>query len=101
MGTLNWIHACWNCDGCGKDFIVDIDSAWKPPTDWDTTKMAEDAVRNGFIVPRKGQPLIGHSSSVQHDLVLCGECTSIADGIGEEDHQPTRDEIISELGARI
>lgn len=99
MGTLNWIRACWQCDGCGKDFQVDVDTGWTPPAGWCTTTIAEDAVRHGVIVPLKGHALMGHSSSVQHDLVLCGECTNIADSIGDEDYRPTRDEILQELGA--
>jgi hypothetical protein len=99
MAHLNWIRACWQCDGCGKDFVVDIDSAWKPPSTWDTTKMAEDAVRHGHVVPQKGGNLIVHSSSVQHDLVLCGECTNLADGIGDEGHQPTKAQILGAVGA--
>lgn len=98
MPHLNWIRASWQCDGCGTDFTVEIDSAWKPPADWDTTKMAEDAVRHGEVLPAKGQHLYPHSSSVQHDLVLCGRCTDIADNITDEDTQPSRAQIIEALG---
>ena len=98
MAYLNWIRACWQCDGCGKDFTVDIDTAWKPPAGWDTTAMAEDAVRHGHMVPEKGQHLYPDSSSIQHGLILCGRCTDIADKIGDDDHEATKAEILAELG---
>ncbi len=99
MPHLNWIRASWQCDGCGKDFTVDIDSAWNPPAGWDTTKMAEDAVRHGKVVAVNGNRLVGDSSSVQHGLVLCGNCTNIADDIGDDNHEASREEILGAIGA--
>lgn len=89
---LIWIRACWQCDGCGKAFTVEVDSGWRPPANWTLDEIAKDAVRHGRI------PNSEKSSSVQHDMVLCGDCTDIADAIGGEDHRATKDEIIAELG---
>lgn len=96
--AILWIRACWECDGCGKQFTVDIDSAYKPPSDWSTTDIALDAVRGGFLVAPNGHRVTLTSPSVQDGLVLCPDCTGIADEIGPEDHQATADEIREALG---
>lgn len=98
MATLNWMRACWECDGCGKDFVVEVDPGRSPPKEWDLIEIAKDAVRGGEIVPPKGARLIQGSSSVQRALVLCGDCTRIADAIGDENYKPTQQEILDATG---
>jgi hypothetical protein len=96
--AIHWIRAAWQCDGCGKDFVVAIDPATKIPEGWDLVEVARDAIRGGEVVTQTGKHttttsgLLG-SSSVQHDMNLCPRCTSIADDIGDENYQPTKDEI--------
>lgn len=89
------IKAYFDCDGCGKQFGVEMDparKAWMRRQSLDS--MAEDAIRGGST-------LAGDSCSVQADLHLCPTCTSAADGINAEDenYRPTRDEILRVVGA--
>ena len=91
--AITSIKAHFECDGCGDRFWLTLDPA-------DATKevlpsiadIAEDTLRGG-------NPLNGECGSVQHDLHLCRKCTSKADAIGDEDHQPTRQEILEATGA--
>lgn len=90
--SINVIRASFTCDGCGKPFKVDMDPADKVnpaifPTLYDE---AVDYVRGGTTSD-------GEFCSVQDGMHLCGECTSVADQIGDEDHVPTRDEINAAL----
>lgn len=80
------INATFSCDGCGAHFNVDLDNAATLPNGWTLTELAVDAVRGGPVM-----------SSVQDGMDLCAECTAVADAIGEEDHKPTRAEILSAL----
>lgn len=89
------IKAFFDCDGCGKQFGVEMDparKAWLP--EQPISDLAEDAVRGGSA-------LDGDSCSVQADLHLCPKCTTIADGInlGDENYQPNRKEILTAVGA--
>lgn len=83
------IRATFDCDGCGKQFRVDIEPsrrAWKRRQDM--MSIAEDAIRGGTTSD-------GEWCSVQADMHLCGKCTEVTDGIkpDDEDYQPTADEI--------
>jgi len=89
------IKAFFDCDGCGKQFGVEMDparKAWMRRQSLDS--MAEDAIRGGST-------LSGDSCSVQADMHLCTNCTTVADGInlGDENYQPTREEILNAVGA--
>lgn len=89
------IKAYFDCDGCGKQFGVEMDparKAWLP--DQAIGDLAEDAVRGG-------ETLAGDSCSVQAEMHLCPDCTTTADSInlGDESYKPTRDEILSVVGA--
>lgn len=76
------------CDGCGKHFDAPMDTGRAIPVGWDLPALIEDAVRGGC-----GE--LSGSTSVQHDLALCVDCTRKADAIGDDDeYQPTRDEIL-------
>ena len=87
------IKAHFECDGCGKNFFCEMDGAnktcWALPSVHD---LAEATLRGG-------NPISGECGSVQCDLHLCASCTRKADAIGEEDHHPTRDEILRATGA--
>lgn len=89
------IKAYFDCDACGQQFGVEMDparKAWMRRQSLDS--MAEDAIRGGST-------LDGYSCSVQAELHLCGKCTSIADAINadDENYQPTRDDILTAVGA--
>jgi hypothetical protein len=107
MSNIRWLRACWECDGCGKDFIVEIDTGWKPPAEWDFVDIARDAVAGGSqvtIEPLGKHHITTHvglvdSCSIQHDMMLCKDCTRIADEIGDDNYQPSKDEILACLGA--
>lgn len=88
---VNWIRAEIECDTCGKPFQIKIDEGWCPPAGWSMHDVAIDSVRSGYT-PDGG---ILHTSSVQHDMALCPACTSKADAIGDDDYQPTRDEVMA------
>jgi hypothetical protein len=91
--AIKSIEALFECDGCGKSFRVGIDPA-------DSTNAALPAVADlAEDVLRGGNPMTGECGSVQCDLHLCRSCTGKADAIGEEDHQPTRQEILEATGA--
>ncbi len=91
--ALKFIKAHFECDGCGKDFFVGMDAAEKTNAALPSlADLAEDTLRGG-------NPIVGECGSVQHDLWLCGDCTRVADSIGDEDHQPTRQEILEATGA--
>ena len=89
--SISVIRVTVECDGCGKQFRVDMDPATKT-AGADLYFYAEDFVRGGMTSD-------GEFCSVQADLQLCGECTSKADSIGDEDYAPTRTEILEKIGA--
>lgn len=80
------IIARFSCDGCGARFGVEMDNASTLPDGWTLTELAVDAVRGGPVL-----------CSVQDGMELCAACTAVADSIGEEDHKPTRAEILAAL----
>lgn len=89
------IRATFDCDGCGKQFRVDVDPArraWERRQD--VFSIAVDAIRGGTTSD-------GGFCSVQADMHLCGECTNAADGIqpDRDDYQPSRHEILEAIGA--
>jgi hypothetical protein len=59
---------------------------------WAVFDYADEAVTNGNACRDGG------CSSVQDGLQLCPNCTRIADAIGDENHKPTRSEILDVLG---
>ena len=87
------IRAHFECDGCGNEFFVGLDAADETNEALPSlADIAEDTLRGG-------NPIIGECGSVQHDLHLCRACTRLADNIGDESHQPTRQEILEATGA--
>lgn len=93
--SISVIRATFECDGCGKQFRVDMDPArraWERRQD--VFSIAVDAIRGGTASD-------GGFCSVQAELHLCGECTEVADAIKPEleDYQPTREEILEAVGA--
>lgn len=87
---VNWVRAEIECDTCGKPFQVKIDEGMLIGNFDDMMEIAEDAVRAGYT-PHGG---IVDMCSMQHDMALCAACTTKVDAIGDEDYEPTRDEII-------
>lgn len=93
--SLRVIRATFECEGCAKEFRVDIEPSAK---NWERRQcvldFAIDAVRGGVDSD-------GNFCSVQADMVLCESCTKIADNIrpDEEDYTPSADEIKEALGA--
>lgn len=75
------ILATITCDGCGKQFKVELDPAYTPPPKWSLFDVAEDAVRGGHI----HQGGITDFCSVQDDKMLCTPCTNAADANGDDD----------------
>lgn len=91
--AIQHIKAHFECDGCGKLFTVGMDCADATrPVLPSLADLAEDTLRGG-------NPITGECGSVQDGLHLCRACTAKADAIGEEDHVPTRDEILRATGA--
>lgn len=91
--AITSIKAHFECDGCGKPFWLTIDAAEETrPALPSIADIAEDTLRGG-------NPGDGECGSVQCDLHLCHACTRKADSIGDEDHQPTRQEILEATGA--
>ncbi|WP_374553224.1 hypothetical protein [Sphingobium yanoikuyae] len=91
--TIQHIKAHFECDGCAKQFTVGMDCA-------DSTRPALPALADlAEDVLRGGNPISGECGSVQDGLHLCRSCTRLADNIGDDDHVPTRDEILRATGA--
>jgi hypothetical protein len=91
--SIALIRATFDCDGCGKQFRVDVDPArraWKRRQAM--MELAEDAVRGGYTSD-------GETCSVQADMHLCEACTDVADGIrpDDDDYEPTAAEISAAL----
>lgn len=91
--SITSIKAHFECDGCGKRFWVAMDAADKTSEALPSVAdLAEDDLRGG-------NPADGECGSVQCDLHLCRDCTKLADAIGDDDHRPTREEILEATGA--
>ena len=91
--SISVIRATVVCDGCGKQFRVDLDPARKA---WERRQsihsFALDAIRGGTSAD-------GEFCSLQDGLELCETCTSVADGIrpDDENYSPSADEIHAAL----
>ena len=59
---LVWIRARFNCDRCGSAIDTELDSAYKPPSNWAMFDVAVDS-------------LLGLMTSVVKGEHLCMECT--------------------------
>lgn len=92
---VNWIRAEVECDGCGKPFHVKMDEGRTITRDIDMMDVVADEVRAGYT-PNGG---IIDTCSMQHDMALCPACTRKVDAIGDDDHEPTRDEILRATAA--
>jgi hypothetical protein len=91
--AITSIRAHFECDGCGDRFWLEIDAAGETSDHTPSiADLAEDTLRGG-------NPSDGECGSVQHDLHLCHDCTKKADAIGDEDTQPTRQQILEATGA--
>lgn len=91
MGIVN-IRATIACDGCAREFRVEMDPAAGPWADASLADYAEDAVRGGEVVPERGKQVDLGSCSVQDDKLLCPACTTEADALaGDPDITSTKD----------
>jgi len=88
--SIQLIRATVDCDGCGTQFHTEMDNADDLPDGWSLFDLATDYVRGGVCVE-------GGLCSVQADMHLCPTCTTAVDGIGDENHRPTRAEIVTAL----
>ena len=71
------IRATIECEGCGTEFSVEIDTASNLPDGWDLCDLAKDAVRGSVGYEHRLKS--SGCSSVQDDKMLCGSCTDLAD----------------------
>lgn len=94
MAVIN-IKATIECEGCGKQFRIELDPASEPtnhhyPSWFD---MVRGHLHGGSICEGlKGESIIGFSS-VQSDVILCPPCTALVDDVVIEDRDATEDEI--------
>jgi hypothetical protein len=91
--TISVIRATFRCDGCAREFRVEIDPArraWERRQDM--FSIAVDALQGGVTID-------GGFCSVQHDMHLCGDCTAVTDAINadDENYLPSREEIVEAL----
>lgn len=95
------LKAAIECDGCGTHFVVDMDLGDDLPSGWDLPMLIKDQVRGGHCT-HLDKRLDPGFCSVQHDMMLCGRCTRIADAIGDDDeYQPTKAEIESAIEQKL
>ena len=87
---VNWIRASVECEGCGTHFEVSIDEGLTVPDGWDMIDVVDNAVCSGDT-PKGG---FLDSCSMTADMPLCPACTRKADAIGDDEHNPTREEVL-------
>jgi hypothetical protein len=78
--SLKSIIAYFQCDVCGADFKVVMDPA-EEINGAALADAADEELRSYFDL------------SIQRDMHLCSKCTPKADAIGDEDYEPTVEEI--------
>ena len=97
MGTRS-IKAVVECDGCAKQFRVDLDAADDRPAGWTWDDLVADAVRGGTACEgTKGESL--GVSSHQGNKMLCPICTKVVDNAFDENHTCTEAEVDAALNA--
>ena len=90
------IRGVFDCDGCGKQFSVSMDGAYKPPAGWSLFDCAEDAIRGGLGIEMKELPKDTFCNvSVQGGMHLCPICTNKVDE-GTPDN-PTPEQVTAAL----
>lgn len=102
---LQSIRAKFECDGCGRVMVLDLDAADKMPPDWTLFDLVEDTVRGGVGYrgfddeKRAGHALDTGLTSVQHGKCLCPNCTRKCDDMvpDEEDRSATAAEVETAL----
>lgn len=74
------IEAKFSCDDCGTEFIVTLDPAYDPPSEWTLFDVAVDAVRAGSHY-RDGfdDPIETGCGSVDEERHYCARCTKQRD----------------------
>lgn len=102
---LQAIRATFECDGCGRPFVLDMDAARKLPADWSLFDDVVDNIRGGIGYrgfadeKRSGRAQDTGLTSVQAGMCLCPICTRKADDAvpDEEDRNATDEEVRAAL----
>ena len=93
MSVVN-AHATIECDGCGCQFRVDIDTAYKPTKwkierGWSLFDEIVDTIRGGYCTVTAAPKHLRWANvgmcSVQDGKHLCPACTREADKEGDDD----------------
>lgn len=74
--SLVTVRATYDCDGCGKQFRVEMDPSAMRPKGMSLFDEAEDYLRGGCGT--EGMP------AVVHDMHLCHDCARIAALVGPD-----------------
>lgn len=88
--TIRNVRLTAECDGCGREFYMEMDLAYQRPALWTLYEEAKDAVRTGvgWLGYRgdKRSGSSGHSglTSVQAELDLCPICTRSVDQLAPD-----------------
>lgn len=105
--SLMHIRAQFQCDGCGRAFIVEMDPTDKMSADWTIFDNAVEYVRGGPILKyleSKKNEAPGMLASVQADQHLCPGCTykvdAYMDDVVKQDRDATPEEIEKALQRR-
>lgn len=83
---LKKVEAFIECDGCNKEFTVELDTGSDEGIYDNTIATLCDQLTTGSI---GGNGFCTY----QQGMMLCPECTKVADNIGNESYLPSREEI--------
>ena len=94
------VQVTFDCDGCSRQFHVEIDPAHKLPMCWpiwSVADLAEDYCRGGLFTgyadeKRSGKAEPGFMCSVQGGMQLCPGCTHKVDDLCSSD-EPTAEDV--------
>lgn len=86
-GSLRSIKATFECGGCGKDFVAELDPDGDIASGWDLFEVALDQIRGGF-----------DGGTLQGGYILCRKCSSEIDAVVTEDRNATEAECRAHFG---
>lgn len=102
--SLVHVRATFGCDGCGRNFIVELPNDMKANPEWTMFEEAVECLKEGDFLRYEGDKRSGTEgptfSSVQGGLHLCPQCTSLVDDYVTEDRDATEDEVKAALEAK-
>jgi hypothetical protein len=92
--SITDVEARVDCDGCGKQFSVLLDTA-------SGKKVYDEVIEQLHSGGSRGR--VGEKGvvSYQQGLMLCPSCTRVVDAIGADDHLPTKQEIEETIGKAL